>query len=118
VQDADDISVSEMLHHHSRHDEVVIGDIDGRRDDVEVQELPITVGERRAMVFDDLADDVDAGVVDVGACLKESTHPLQISTRDIQQTNLFSAEISLQLIDNYVQTGNHLLSVIQRRTRS
>ena len=75
--------MSEMLHHHSRHDEVVISDVDGLRDDVEVQELPTTVGERRAMVLDDAADDVDAGVVDVGACLKESIHPLQISARNI-----------------------------------
>jgi len=54
--------MSEMLHHHSRHDEVIIGDVDGLRDDVEVQELPTTVGERRAMVLDDVAHDVDAAV--------------------------------------------------------
>jgi len=72
-----------MLRHLPRHDEVVISDVDGLWDDVEVQELPTTVGEHRAMVLNDVADDVDAGVVDVGACLKESTHPLQISARNI-----------------------------------
>jgi len=107
-----------MLHHLPRHDEVIIGDVDGLRDYVEVQELPITVGERRAMVLDDAANDVDAGVVDVRACLKESTHPLQISARNIQQTNSFCAEVSLQFTDNHVQTGHLLLCEIQGRATS
>jgi len=111
VQNADDVSVSKVLHHHSRHDKVVIGDVYGLRDDVEIQKLPVTVNECRAMVLDDVTDDVDASVVDVGACLKESTHPLQISARNIQQSNSFYAEISLQLTDYHMQSGRHLLSI-------
>ena len=107
-----------MLHHHPRHDEVVIGDVDRFWDDVEVQELPGKVGVRLAMVFDDVTDDVDAGVDDVGARLKEPTHPLQISARNIEQTNSLYAEVSLQLINNDGQSSRHLLSEIKRRTRS
>jgi len=78
LQDADDVVVSEMLHHHHPcRDEVVVSDVDGLRDDVEVQELPTTVGVRLAMVFDNVADDVDSGVDDVGARLKESTADLR-----------------------------------------
>ena len=36
------------------------------------------------MVVDNLADDVDAGVDDVRAGLKEATHPAQVSARDVQ----------------------------------
>jgi len=110
--------VTQVLHHHPRHDEVVVGDVDRLRDDVEVEELPRTVDERRAMMLNDAGDDVDAGVVDVGACLEKPTHPLQISARNVQQAHSFNAEVSLQLTDNHVQSGGDLLGITQRRTGS
>ena len=94
--------MGEMLHHHPRHDDVVVGDVEGFRDDVEVQELPRSVGELGAMMPDDIWNNIDAGVVDVGASLQKSTHPLQISTRNVQQANPLCAEILLQLPDNDV----------------
>ena len=43
VQDADDVGVVEMLHHHPRHHQVVVRDIEWLRDHVHGQELPRTV---------------------------------------------------------------------------
>ena len=118
AQDAQDVGVVQMLHHHARHDEVEVGDVDRLRDDVEVDELPRPAGERRPMMLDHAGDDVDARVVDVRARLQKSTHPLQISARYVQQANAFNAEVSLQLTNNHVKSGRHLLGVIQRRTGS
>jgi len=101
-KNVDNGSGRKMLQHHAAQYQVVVTELDRVVDEIKMSELPRSVGELLAVMFDLGFNDIDTGIVDVKARLQEAAHPAHVSARHVQQSDPRQAELTFYFVDDRV----------------